>query len=134
MKRPFLSAGDDLLVKSVEAFSDSGSLCVVFGNAAAALAKYRLFGENVLCCGDKIGSLYTYRGKLEKLKAAVLLPEISSGRDLACALHLGANGLRVLTATELPVEGDQDLAGQIKNLVSFAAADQFVAQAKELLK
>ncbi len=124
---------DEILKHSVERLAEAGVGCLVFGNAAAALVKYDLIGENVFCGSGYISEALMYLDEIKDKVAAVFMPEISCGMDIARALMLGEAGLPVMTATELPINGNQDLGREISKRITCVDAKGFADKVTEII-
>ncbi|MCI8649403.1 MAG: hypothetical protein HFG20_04735 [Anaerotruncus sp.] len=124
---------DEILKNMVEKFADAGIGCMVFGNAAAALVKYDLIGEHVYCGSGYLSEALVYQEQLKDKVAAIFIPELSCGDDIARALTLGDAGFPVMTATELPVEGNHALADEIHKRILCGTKEDFDRKVHEII-
>lgn len=121
----------DSTVKLVKALSEKGIACFTFGNASIAVAKAGIT-ENVYSTGGKISGLLNYPAIADKI-CLVCFPELSLGDDVARAIWMGEKGKKVITATELPVEGAAELADAIHERVEYCDNADLVKKALEIV-
>lgn len=114
----------ELTVNLVKALSEKGIGCFTFDGAAVTVGKTGLT-ENVYYTGGKVSGILLHESIKEKV-CAVCVPELMIGDDLARAIYMGECGLKVITATELPIEGAPELADAIHERVEYCDSAEYM--------
>ncbi|MGI6029722.1 MAG: hypothetical protein ACOX81_10020 [Candidatus Heteroscillospira sp.] len=118
-------------VETIRALTAKGVACFVFGSAIIAAAKAGLT-EHVYASGASVSDVVFHKGIMDKA-AVACMPEISCGGGFAKAMYMGEKGLKVLTCTELPVEGCPELADEIHKRVAYCGAGEYVGKVLEIV-
>jgi hypothetical protein len=119
-------------VNAIRALTEQGVACFTFGCAAIAAAKAGLT-EHVYASGAVFSDIAACAPIAEKVKV-VCVPELSGGADVARALYLGERGFKVITATELPMEGSIALADALHERLAYCESKAYTACALDLAK
>lgn len=118
-------------VEAIRHLTDIGVACFLFGNAIIVAAKAGLT-EHVYACGGTVSDVLNYDEIREKA-AVVCMPELAIGEQVAQSIFMGERGLKVITATELPIQGAQWLAEEINARVLYVKPEEFAAKAVQLI-
>ncbi|MGE4354562.1 MAG: hypothetical protein AB7D36_10825 [Oscillospiraceae bacterium] len=122
----------ELTAEAIRRLSSMGIACFTFGSNVLTAGKAGLT-ENVYACGGEVSDILNYEAIRGKVRV-VCMPELSSGDDFARALYMGEHGLKVMTATELPIEGCLELADALHARLAYCAHEDYVAKALEIVR
>jgi len=118
-------------VKLVKALTEKGVACFTFDGTTVPVWKAGL-SENVYSTGAKVNGILQHESIKNKV-CVVCMPELMQGEELARALYIGDQGLKVITTTELPIEGAPELADAIHERIEYCDSAEYVKKVLEIV-
>ena len=135
---------DALICEAAVRLTTKGVLAVTYGNAAVTVGKYGYLQRVndadplVSCVGaelDVVKILEVVQAlQPEKVqKVIALFPELTTQRDISVAFALAAAGVKVLTAINLPIDGNKEVAIEINKHIQYCNPTEYICEAVKFL-
>ena len=80
-----------------------------------------------------VSDILNYAPIREKVRV-VCMPELNCGGGTARALYMGEHGLKVITCTELPVEGCPEIADALHERLAYCDSTAYTAKVLEIVR